>query len=393
MLARLLEPCTDPDVRRHLGLLTVGRLVSATLVRFAPPFLPTIARGLGVPLASMGLALGVAEIGGLSAVLLGRRIDRSSRRAAMLAGSALLVASAALAAASPSLLTFGAALVLISMGKATYDTAMGAWTADRVDYVARGRVLGLVETSWAGALLIAIPVLSVVVEVAGWRAAYAVLALVSAAVLLRVAGRLPVDVPPDVEQAPALLGLRSALPVYAAFALLMAGSSFVFVVFGAWLEDDLGFAAGAVGAVAFLLGAGELAASTGSARFADGLGKRRSILLGAALMVPAGLALGAVGGRTVIGVGILVVFLFGFEFALVSAIPLVSELHPGARAASLGTAISAGVVGRGVGAVASTALYADHGIGVSGACAAGCALAACAVLRGLVREPVVTVPA
>jgi predicted MFS family arabinose efflux permease len=171
----------------------------------------------------------------------------------------------------------------------------------------------------------------------------------------------------------------------------MAASSLVFVVFGAWLQDVHGFSAAGVGAVSFLLGAVELVASTSSVRFTDRVGKPAAVVVGATLMVPAGVGLAVAGRAVVPGIALLALFVLGFEFALVSSVPLVSELHPEARASSLGFALGFGTVGRGIAAIVATRLYTTHGIGAPSATAAVCA-AVVALVMATVREPAVVQP-
>ena len=72
--------------------------------------------------------------------------------------------------------------------------------------------------------------------------------------------------------------------------------------------------------------------------------------------------------------------MLGFEFALVSGMPLIVELQPSAPAAGLGLAIGAGTLGRGGMSLASTRLYDAHGIGGSGLASAACAAAALVIL-------------
>jgi predicted MFS family arabinose efflux permease len=291
---------------------------------------------------------------------------------------------------------FALAAITISFGKILYDASMGAWLADRVAYARRGRVLGLAESAWAGAMLIGVPVLAVVVASAGWRWAYAFAGIANLAALAWIRrGLQPEPVPTRSATASAtgtatvrghLTGFVGSLPVFAAVGLLMAASSLVFVVFGAWLEDAHGFSAAGVGAVSFLLGAVELVASTSTVRFTDRVGKPLAVVVGAAVMVPAGIGLAVVGGSVAAGIALLALFVLGFEFALVSSVPLVSELHPEARASSLGLALGFGTVGRGIAAIVATRLYTTHGIGAPSATAAVCA-GVVALVMATVREP------
>ncbi len=159
---------------------------------------------------------------------------------------------------------------------------------------------------------------------------------------------------------------------------LMGAVQAAFVTFGSWLEDDHGFNAGALSAVAFALGVGELLASASTVRFTDRLGKRRAVILGAAMMIPAGAALAAVGeGRLTLGLPLLALYVIGFEFAVVSALSLASNLIPGRPGSGIGLMVGAGTLGRAAIAVIATRLYDDHGFAVP--IALGTVLAVCCV--------------
>ena len=88
MLTRVFDDSYPPVVRRGVPTLTAARLATNAVYRFAPPFLATIARGLDVDLADLGVALAVTELAGLASPIVGRSIDRLPRRPAMVAGLA-----------------------------------------------------------------------------------------------------------------------------------------------------------------------------------------------------------------------------------------------------------------------------------------------------------------
>jgi predicted MFS family arabinose efflux permease len=157
---------------------------------------------------------------------------------------------------------------------------------------------------------------------------------------------------------------------------LMAASQCLFVTFGTWLKDTFGLGAAALSAVTFALGGVELVASVGAARRADARGKEASAALGAALMVPAMGALALWHGQLGVGIVLLAIILLGFEFAIVSALPIGTQLIEGAPARGLGLMLGAGTLGRALTSIAATRLYTAHGIG--GPMFLGVALAAVA---------------
>jgi predicted MFS family arabinose efflux permease len=132
----------------------------------------------------------------------------------------------------------------------------------------------------------------------------------------------------------------------------------------------------------------ELVATTGSIARTDQFGKRASILGGSLLFGLATLCLAATGSPPVaIGLGLLVLAVLGFEFAFVSALPLVAELDPAARATAVGIALGTSTVARSVGSVVGSELYVEHGFSSLMVTSSVCTLLTMAVTLALVREP------
>lgn len=388
----LLDADLSDEVRERLPLLTLGRTVGNSVYRLAVPFLGVIARGLGVPLSTMGTAASAGDFTGLLAPVLGRRLDRGRRGTAMTLGMAIVAAGAFGAAVSPGPWAIAVAFVAVSFGKLCYDPALSAWASERVEYARRARVIGFVELSWAASMLIVVPLLGLVVAGPGWRWAYGLLGVAAAAMAVAVHRLVRDDAPPpagDGSPRPRVRLTRVTLSGIVGFGLLMTAAHAGFVVFGAWLGDAFDFSPAVIGLASVLLGVMELTATTGTIRFTDRIGKRTAVTWGAGLMVPAGLALALAGHRAWVGLPLFALFVLGFEFALVSGLPLIAELQPDARAAGLGLAIGVGTVGRGLMSLGSTRLYDAHGIGGSGAmaaaCAAGVVLAFGVGLRGQTR--------
>ncbi|MGD9792224.1 MAG: MFS transporter, partial [Acidimicrobiia bacterium] len=167
--------------------------------------------------------------------------------------------------------------------------------------------------------------------------------------------------------------LRVGWPVYIGFGVLMTAANCVFVVFGAWFQDSFGMSTVQVAVTATTLGLAELMASLGSMRFTDRVGKRRSVVFGAAVMAPVGCALGFADHSVVAGIVLIAVYFLAFEYAIVSGIPLIGEIMPTARASSIGLAVGFGTVGRGISAIVATRAYDEWGIVAPGLMATGCA--------------------
>jgi len=362
--------------------------VTTTTLRTAPPFLPDIARGLDTSRPAVGAALSAGELGGLASPLVGRAVDRRPRRWAMVTGASLLALACALAAASPGVVLLGAALTVLVLGKVTFDTGMNAWVADRVPFAQRGRVTGMVEVSWAGALLLGVPLMGLAVAWWGWRAPFVALAAANGTAALAMARRLPRDA------APAATHLRSRLvltrPMVALFGVvgvLSLASQIVFVSYASWLRDAFGLGAAAVGGLTIGLGVGELAGTGTTTLVADRWGKRRTVVAGAAVMLPCCLLFGPAEGHTWAAVLVLGVMVAGYETAFVATIPLVAELTPKTRAASIGVALGTMTLARACAALVGTRLYDRAGMDAVGVLAAGLAAVAVVVAVVGVEEP------
>ena len=406
MLSRLLDESYDRAVRVNLVPLTATRIVANTAYRFAPPFIAIIAgaeQGFDVSIARVGLVISISELAGFLAPLLGTFVDRVARRTAMAVGLAGSLVGILLMAIAPNLVVLCVGLTMLNLLKSCFDLGMAAWIADRVPYDRRGRVVGLTETSWALSLLVGVSLLGLVTAVSTWRVACVIGAVAIAACATWLdsslrrsgdtvnGGTAATGVATSGDASPAgtqtsgtqTSGARAARAWLVPLSMfgLMGASQCLFVTFGAWLADDFDFGASRIAAVGFALGAGELLSSVSSARYTDRIGKERSVALGALLMIPAAIVLAGFDSLLAVGLIGLAVFIVGFEYAVVSMLPIATSLFAGAPGKGFGLVIGAGTFGRGVLTFVATSLYESGGI--AGAALAG---AVCAALSAVAIE-------
>ncbi len=148
-------------------------------------------------------------------------------------------------------------------------------------------------------------------------------------------------------------------------ALIAASGISVFVVSGAWLDDEHGVSTAGLGLVATAFGAVELVASVSAAAFSDRIGLRRSVLIGlCGLAIGLAIAAGA-GSSGLLAITGLIVFLTGFEFAFVTSLSLVTEAAPLARGRAIGIGNALGTIARSAAVLGSGLLYDSVGIGGS----------------------------
>lgn len=386
MLQRGLDATYPSEVRSRITLLTLSRMAANGAFRFTPPFLATIASGLGTSLDTIGIAVAVSELSGLLSPVTGSIAERFHRRTAMAAGLVGVAAGAALAASSQHVVMLGAALVLLAQSKVLFDLGLGAWVSDRVPYERRGRVIGLTETSWALGLLVVVSVLGLLTAVSSWRVGYAAAAGLVALMAVLVRRILDDDPGDGHEHARAARPDRVRIPV-AGWALmgaalcLMASSQVLFVTFGSWLDDSHGVGTTGIAIVAFGLGFAELFSSVSASRVADRWGKERAGIVGAAVMLPAALVLSASHDVLWLALPALVVAIAAFEFAIVSVIPLSTQMVAGAPAFGMSVMLAAGTVGRALSSIPATRVYTRYGMAWPAAMCAGLAVLTALGLR------------
>lgn len=351
-------------LRLQVALFTATRVVLNTMHRMVYPFLLTFGRGLGVELPALTLAVTARSLAGASGPFLAWVADRHGRKAGMLFGLGLFIGGAALVFVWPSYLTFSLALILTVVGKYVFDPAMQAYLGDRVPYERRGRVLAITEMGWSLAFLLGVPFMGFLIARRGWMAPFPALALLGAAAFVALVLLVPRDPPhPDNQNGlwynlrrvlvypPALTGLAMSL-------MLSSANEVINLVFGVWMESSFGLKIAALGAASAVIGLSELGGETLTAAITDRLGKPRAVTAGVLLNCLAALALPFVGRSLIGAVAGLFFFYLTFEFALVSSIPLMTEVYPPGRATLMAGNVAAHSLGRALGALVATSLYA-----------------------------------
>lgn len=372
------------STRTDLALLTGAKVVSNTALRWVGPFLPTLERAFSTSTGTLTGVMGVCELGGLTTVATGPTLDRGHERRVFVLGL-LAVAASSVVALGGSVATFAISFGLLVLGVSNLTVAGHAWIGHRVPFAARGRAIGVFETSWAVALLVGAPILAVLIGVVGWRGPYVFLA-VGAVVAAGAVARFVtpgVAVARDPEQRRAPLPRTAWAPMVASAATAAAGLG-VFVVSGSWLDDAHGVSTGGLGVVAAGFGVVELGSSGSVAAFGDRIGARTSVLAGLVLLGAGVGIMSAAGGSRAAAIAGLLVFLTGFEFAFVSSLTLVTEAAPASRGRAIGLSSAMGTVARAGAVVVSGQLY--EAFGMSGtltlaAVAGGTALAATVATR------------
>lgn len=353
-------------LRTQIGIITATRILVNTAHRMVYPFLPVFARGLGVDVEAVSLAITARSSLGILSPAFGRISDRQGRKAGLLIGAGAIIASLLLMTILPVYAAFFIGVVLIGFGKITYDTAMQAYVGDRVDYDQRGLAIGITELAWSAAFLVGIPVVGWLIERGSWNTPFIWMAALMAACGVLLWRALGNDAPVE---GSTLLALPEALRTIAAnrpalaglsISLLISGANeLVSIVFGVWLEGTFGLQIAALGVASIVIGVAELGGEGAVIGLADRVGKRRAVGLGLATSVVTSLALPLLGNSTVGALIGLFFFYLTFEFTLVTTIALMTELAPRTRATLMAGNVAFQSIGRAVGAPLGTALFAS----------------------------------
>jgi len=393
----------SPQRSRSLVAAVAAMLLARTATngswRVVYPFLPEIAEGLGVTLSAVGVLLFVRAAAALVAPGVPRLIDRAGHRRVMLAALVLVVAGSAAAAGSDllsrglwPLLGAGAGFALLGLAKPLFDVSMQGWLGARVPAARHGRVLGATELAWGLSLALAFPA-GWLIAWAGWTAMFWLVAGVAAAGLTAVAAGLPRrDATAGGQTRLAWSQLRGPLgALIVVVALFRVAAELLFVVYGSWLEADLGLTVTAIGAVTLIVVASELTGEGAVMALGDRVGLRRSLLVGLLGTTVAYAGLGLVGGSLAAAIVAMVAWFLLFEVTIVAAVPLAVGLGGPQRERVMSLVATVNVASTGVGALLAPPLFDIGGIGLNGVVAAVCTATAALVV--LARVPAPDVPA
>jgi len=365
------------EVRSALIAVLIARTGVNAGLRIVYPFLPAIARGLGTSLAVLGVLLALRSLAGVVSPVVARLAEAHGRRDLMVVAALGVVAGSLLTAGAPGVAVAGIGFVLVGIAKPAFDVPMQAWFGDRVPYERRGRVLGATELTWSIALLVTVPLSGLLISATSWRAPFVLVA----GLCLVGAAAVRLMIRPDRPHRPVPRPLRLNGPrvtILVITLLFTVASELLFVVYGAWLEDDVGLTVAGIGVFTAVVAVAELTGEGLVTTVSDRLGLRRSIAAGLALSALGYLMFGVVGASVVLALVVVAVWLVGFEITIVAAIPFVSELAVESRDRLLSLMVLVIAIGRAIGAVVAPPLYA-----VGGITASGVAAAACVVLAGL----------
>lgn len=360
-----------PRLTTQILAVLCFRLLLNTVRRFVYPFAPALSRSLDVPLAAVTSIIATIQLSTFFGLLSGLAADRLGNRLMMRTGLALAAVGMLLCGIFPSYWWVFVGLVLAGLGKTIFDPAIQAFVGRHVPYERRGRIVGIIETAWAGSTLVGIPLMGLIIANFGLAAVFYLLAFLGGLSWFAVGWVIPEEQPAS----PAgscrkgmLSSILQLVRIRPAAGMLLFGfwisiaNDSLFVVYGAWFEQAFLVSIVALGFSTVAIGAAELLGESLTALFADRIGLKRALISGLLLLIVAYLALPLIGvSLSTAMVGMFLVFLC-FEFVIVSSFSLSTELLPGARATMMGGFYATAGLGRMIGVLMGGVLWQWGGI-------------------------------
>lgn len=319
------------------------------------PIAPAVAASLGadvpaVMTASAAFGLGTA----VSAIFLGRLIDRYGARRTLLAALLIFAAGLGTSATAPALTLLIASQLLVGVAAGLALPAIYTLAAVVAPPGRESQTIGVVLTGWTLSMVAGVPLSAAIADFAGWRVVYAVVAVTA---LIAFAATSLATVRQDGRGAStsplAALGVRGVIPLLAACAAFMASFYGVYAYIGDHLHAALKLPVSANGLVAASYGLG-----FGGAAFLDRLIDRfgASRLLPPIFLVVACVYLAIAAASGAYLSMLVAMFFWGLanHFGLNVLIMRLTALDPGRRGAIMGLnsgvtylALFAGTVGFG----------------------------------------------
>ncbi|MFU8827345.1 MAG: MFS transporter, partial [Brevefilum sp.] len=155
-------------IKGQIGLFTLTRIALSTNIRMVYPFLPVFARGLGIEPTTLALAFSVRSFLGILGPFLASIADTHDRKTGILLGMGLFTVGSGVVGIWPTLWSFILGTSLVIIGNGVFIPSINAYLGDRIPYEKRGRVIAILETNWALAFILGIPVVRFLIESYSW---------------------------------------------------------------------------------------------------------------------------------------------------------------------------------------------------------------------------------
>jgi len=249
-----------------------------------------------LPLIAAEFQLDVGQVGGLmipayalaaatAALLIGPVSDKFGRRRFLLMASILFCVSVLSVFLIRDVRALASIRILTGLSSGTFSTCSIAYVASYFPYKRRGVAMSVVQAGYFAALVVGVPVASLLAQSRGWRTSFAFFGTLALAAFILVLFLLPEDrhaIEQDLGERVArrfdnmrvVFETRERVAAIAAAFLVSAGFVGFFSYLGSWLQNSLGLKTRDVGLFFIIVGVASLAGAFAAGPLSDRFGKR-----------------------------------------------------------------------------------------------------------------------
>ncbi|MCY8205309.1 MULTISPECIES: MFS transporter [unclassified Bacillus (in: firmicutes)] len=284
----------DIETKHHFPLflalaLTMGVFAAGSEELVISPLLPDLAKAFNSDVSVLALSISIYGvmifIGAPLLVPLG---DKYSRELSLLAGLLIFIIGTVICALAQNIFFFFLGRALSGLAAGAFVPTAYAVVGDRVPYTYRGKVMGLIVSSWSLALIFGVPLGSFIGGVLHWRWTFWIFALMGVLVVLLILLEMRRHAEHNnsgKEEKEETAGtFRDALkvprvPVYITITFCnMIGFYGMYSFLGSYLQDIFTGGNTAAGLFIMIYGIG-FSMSVITGKVADRIGKMRSLLI------------------------------------------------------------------------------------------------------------------
>ncbi|MBY8911796.1 MFS transporter [Bacillus sp. YC2] len=286
------------ETKRHFPIclalaLTLGVFAAGSEELVISPLLPDLARAFSSDVSVLALSISIYGvmifIGAPLLVPLG---DKYSRELSLMAGLLIFIAGTVICALAQNIFFFFLGRALSGLAAGAFVPTAYAVVGDRVPYAYRGKVMGLIVSSWSLALIFGVPFGSFIGGVMNWRWTFwifAIMAVLVASLIVFEVRRHAAEKGEQEENEQPAGTFRDALkvprvPVYITITFCnMIGFYGMYSFLGTYLHHVFSGGNTAAGLLIMIYGIG-FSMSVFTGKIADKAGKMRSLITAMAVI-------------------------------------------------------------------------------------------------------------
>ncbi len=354
-----------------ISVTTFTKFLFNVTRRLIYPFAPEFARGLNTDLSAITSVIAVNQATSLLGPFGASFADRYGYRILMLFSLGLLTIGTFTAGLIPVYSLFVISIFITGLGKSIFDPSLQAFIGNFIPFEKRGQIIGITELAWAGSTLIGIPLSGIIIERFSWQTPFFIISGFSLICFFTILKIMPKDKKPSSPSRSktlmqsnwkTIIKERKVIGILSFVFLICLGNDNLFVIYGAWLEKSYSLSLTAIGFGTVFIGLSEILGEGVTVFFSDRIGLKKTIIIGVSLCAASYFLLPVLDmGLAYVIIGLFLVFFF-FEFTIVTAMSLATELVPQLRASTMAAFFATAGAGRVAGVFLGGIIWSDYGL-------------------------------